>query len=259
MSLLFRVGSADETLATHGLSHVVEHLVLHGLQERPYAVNGYTNALETVFYAHGSKEELASFPGDVADMLGNLPLDRLADERGVLLAEEASRRAAYSEQLLERRYGPAGFGLAGHRPLGTEWVDEAIVDSWAHERFNRQTAVLALTFRPPKQLRVGLPGGQGSTCPFPEPLPTVVYPAYIEEGPNGIALSGIVEASEAVLVAGQCDQAARLQGVARSWALLRGLGIFNHPRPPIGPRLRDRGLPTCRRDCGSRRTPWRAR
>jgi hypothetical protein len=53
--LMFRVGTADESLSRHGVTHLVEHLALEPLGEQPYKYNGMVDGLFTRFYAAGSR------------------------------------------------------------------------------------------------------------------------------------------------------------------------------------------------------------
>lgn len=59
--LVFRVGRADESLARSGLTHLVEHLVLHGVGQSDYHFNGTTGPITTTFYGHGDADELRRF------------------------------------------------------------------------------------------------------------------------------------------------------------------------------------------------------
>ena len=85
--LIFRVGWADETLPTLGISHLVEHLALHGLLYGT-SVNGRVEADITAFTASGSPAEVSEALGRVARALTALPMERLEAERQVLLTEE---------------------------------------------------------------------------------------------------------------------------------------------------------------------------
>jgi predicted Zn-dependent peptidase len=50
-ALAFRVGRSDETLATGGLSHLVEHLALPTDRRRSVDFNGSVDGIETAFGA----------------------------------------------------------------------------------------------------------------------------------------------------------------------------------------------------------------
>ena len=120
-SLMFRVGLADETLATNGITHLVEHLALFGLGRRDHPFNGFVDDQRCVFYASGERAEVLEFIRLVAASLGELPLDRLGVERRVLRAEASSAGGLYA-RLRGHRFGAAGFGLVNYRELGLRWL-----------------------------------------------------------------------------------------------------------------------------------------
>src|SRR5439155_980562 len=115
--LVFRVGQVDETLPTHGITHLVEHLAMYPLMQNLEAANRINARVEpfrTRFMASGTPEEIATFLADVTTSLTNLPLDRLENEKKVLRRVTAgfcsrcwARAAAPSPSV--RGYWTAGF------------------------------------------------------------------------------------------------------------------------------------------------------
>jgi zinc protease len=75
--LLFRVGRADESLLTSGVSHLIEHLALPQHDRHLSYVNGTTEPLLTYFEGAGERREVLDFLQEVSANLGKLPLDRL--------------------------------------------------------------------------------------------------------------------------------------------------------------------------------------
>src|SRR5581483_10436757 len=75
--LTFRVGRSDETLATSGITHLVEHLALHrhGLAE--YHYNGASSSTYTTFQAQGSEADIVSYLTGVCESLADMPMHRL--------------------------------------------------------------------------------------------------------------------------------------------------------------------------------------
>ena len=67
--LFFRVGVADETLATTGITHLVEHLALHrhGVSDLHY--NGATAATYTLFHVTGTPGEVVTYLNGVCEAL----------------------------------------------------------------------------------------------------------------------------------------------------------------------------------------------
>ena len=148
-ALTFRVGRADEDAHTAGISHLVEHLALFALGRRRFAVNGSVDATRTTFWATGSQEEVEGFLTDVANALGDLPLERLDAEQRVLLTEaESSPGGGPAASLLGARYGASRFGLLEIRELGLHRLGAEDVRAWARERFTAGNAVVWLTGPP---------------------------------------------------------------------------------------------------------------
>ncbi|MFE7355203.1 M16 family metallopeptidase [Streptomyces sp. NPDC057543] len=195
--LFFRVGAADETLATSGLTHLVEHLALHrhGLSDLHY--NGATAATYTLFHVTGTPEEVTTYLNGVCAALRDLPMERLETEREILRTEAAGRRVGPNHQLPLWRYGAQGYGLSSHAELGTWHLTAEAVRDWARTRFTRDNAVLWITADTvPEGLDLALPAGT------PQPLPAAtsalpVTPAYITGDSGGVVLDGIVRRSTA--------------------------------------------------------------
>src|SRR5918911_1288102 len=77
-AIRFRVGYADETLPTSGVTHLVEHLALRqfgGGPNRGY--NGHVGPLFTTFHSDGAPEEVARFLESTCRAFAALPLDAL--------------------------------------------------------------------------------------------------------------------------------------------------------------------------------------
>ena len=93
--LVFRVGRVDETLATSGITHLIEHLVLYppGTDDSKHA-NGQTEALTTTFVTGGNADDIVSFFDTVSAGLRALPSERIERESGcsALRAPAASPR-----------------------------------------------------------------------------------------------------------------------------------------------------------------------
>ncbi|MDF6019347.1 insulinase family protein [Streptomyces sp. JH34] len=198
--LLFRVGVADETLATTGITHLVEHLALHrhGLSDLHY--NGATGATYTLFHATGTPQEVVTYLNGVCEALRDLPMERLETEREILRTEAAGRSRRPGRQLPLWRYGAQGYGLSSYEENGTWHLTADAVRDWARTRFTRDNAVLWITADTvPEGLDLTLPAG----VPHPPPAPTSalpVTPAYLTGGNGGVVMDGIVRRSTAASV-----------------------------------------------------------
>lgn len=191
VSLLFRVGRADETLASTGITHLVEHLTLTGQVLSDYHVNGMTGPVVTAFHAEGASEDISTFLAGVCASLASLPVERLAIEKQILRTEAAGRNGSASEQLPRWRYGARGHGLVSYRELGLDRITADDVRQWAQTWFTRDNAVLCIVGEVPTDLRLSLPAGQRRAVPEPT-APLSNGPGYFQ-GPNAsVAFDGVV-------------------------------------------------------------------
>ncbi|MFF3845217.1 M16 family metallopeptidase [Streptomyces sp. NPDC002328] len=198
--LFFRVGRADETLATSGITHLVEHLALHriGLSDLHY--NGATANAYTLFHVTGSEEEVVSYLNSVCAGLRDLPMDRLETEKEILRTEAAGRGGGPFSQLPLWRYGAQGYGLSSYSELGTWSLTPDQVRHWAQTRFTRDNAVLWITSdRIPDGLDLTLP--VGARVPAPAPTSALpVTPAYIQGDDGHVAFTSVLPRSTAASV-----------------------------------------------------------
>ena len=168
-ALLFRAGMADETLATRGITHLVEHLALSPLRDVTHPYNGGVTIDHTVFWAAGSTTEVTAFLREVALNLGNLPADRLELEAQVLMAEAMRDNAWVGSTILSARFGAQGPGLVAFDEYGLRRLKAGEVADWADSYFTADNAVLMLTGPPPDDLQLPLRRGDY------RPLPAWVY------------------------------------------------------------------------------------
>ncbi|KOG43125.1 M16 family metallopeptidase [Streptomyces resistomycificus] len=197
--LVFRVGRADETLATAGITHLVEHLALHRLGLSDLHYNGATANAYTLFHATGSEAEVVAYLNAVCAALRDLPLDRLETEKEILRTEAAGRGGADS-QLPLWRYGAQGYGLSSYNELGTWDLTADQVRAWAETRFTRDNAVLWITSDAvPEGLDITLPAGTRLPAPAASSaLP--VTPAYVHGDDGHVVFNAVVRRSTAASV-----------------------------------------------------------
>ena len=217
-SLMFRVGIADETLSTCGITHLVEHLALFTLGRRDHEYNGFVDDSRCVFYASGEEDEVLEFLRLVSSAVADLPEERLEAERRVLRAEAGHGGDVHS-RLRAHRYGAGGYGLVNYHEIGLRWLGAEQVKAWARERFTAGNAVLWMTREPPEDLGLELPGGERFAAPEPQPL-DVEYPAYLAEGTGGVAVTAVGKRGTALRTATSIaadrlyDQVRRERGLA---------------------------------------------
>ncbi|MCX5194922.1 insulinase family protein [Streptomyces sp. NBC_00249] len=146
--LLFRVGRADETLATSGITHLVEHLALHrhGLSDLHY--NGATASAWTHFHVTGTPADVVEYLGGVCASLRDLPMDRLETEKEILRTEAAGRGRGPGHHPALWRYGARSYGLTSYAEAGLtgpSGLTGEAVRGWAEQWFTRENAVLWIT------------------------------------------------------------------------------------------------------------------
>jgi predicted Zn-dependent peptidase len=200
-ALMFRTGRSDEPLGSCGISHLIEHLALFALGNPVHSYNGFVDLTRTVFYASGTRDEVAAFLRDVSAALAGLPLDRLQDERRVLKTELAAVDPGFYGRMFSHRFGAAGPGLLNYHDLGLNWLDADAVSAWAAERYTRANAVIWMSGPPPEALELPLPDGERIAAPVPEQLPGFTEPRYLAEGAGGAGVSMVGRRSTAITCA----------------------------------------------------------
>ncbi len=196
-SLSFRVGMADESLPTLGISHLVEHLALFPQSNASCSFNGRTEDTRTLFYATGSPEEVCDFLNGVCKTLNELPVDRIDTERRILFTEANGRPGGFTSQVLSLRFGPTGHGLPAYPEHGLRRISGEEVGLWVRQRFTRGNATLALTGPPPRGLNLALHNGH--RYPTPKAVPVAAeYPTVTVGFRGGVGCSFIAERSSAL-------------------------------------------------------------
>lgn len=193
--LLFRVGRADETLATSGITHLVEHLALHrhGLGDLHY--NGATAATYTHFHVTGTAADVVEYLNGVCAALRDLPMDRLETEKEILRTEAAGKSHGPGHAATLWRYGSRSYGLTGYGEAGLHRLTADEVRAWAQTRFTAENAVLWITGDSvPEGLDLKLPSG--AWHPAPEASSALpVTPAWYRGDEGGVVLTAVVPRS----------------------------------------------------------------
>ena len=198
--LVFRVGQADETLATRGITHLVEHLALHHQRPDERHANGMTDDLFTHFVVHGSAEHVVDYLNGVCRALGDLPLHRIETEKEILRTEEAGRQSGPDTNTAVYRYGLATYGLVSAAEEGLPRLTADMITAWARERFTTQNAALWITAPElPGGLDLRLPPGERFDAPVPtNELPAT--PAWIGAGAQNLFMHSVVPRSTSAVV-----------------------------------------------------------
>lgn len=201
-SLLFRVGTADETLPRRGLTHLVEHLALAPFEGAAYWCNGWVEESRTTFYAEGSMADVRDFLARLGRSLREPTLDRLEAECSLLRTEGALRSTSVHDRLMSMRFGAAGFGAGSYEELGLRAVSAETAAEWARAAFGAGNAALWMTARPPDDLELELGPDERLPTPVPQTTPGVRMPAQRGAGYEDVALAFLGRRSAALATAG---------------------------------------------------------
>jgi predicted Zn-dependent peptidase len=195
--LLFRVGWSDEPLARAGLTHLVEHLALHGRHDLSSHHNASTGESITHFHATGTVTEVVAALSGTCSALRDLPLARLETEKEILRTEAAGRSfGAHDRQRLER-YGARGPGLAGFEGFGLSAITAEDVRDWVSEWFVTGNAVMWITGAGiPPDLDLRLPPGPRRPVPVWSDI-LAATPAFCRGNPGGVLLDAVIPRSAA--------------------------------------------------------------
>lgn len=221
--LTVRVGWADETLVTSGVTHLLEHLTLLGIGHPGDHSNSRVDQTALHFHCTGDEATVSDFVGSVSRQLADPPTARLAEGRGAVRTELAGRRSTIEDTLLAWRYGATTFGLNGQSQYAVDHVDADQVAAWSHSHATRGNTALWLSGPPPAGLRVHLP--EGGTTPVPDPRRTIQpqLPAWFPApDSSGVALHALVPRDPASRALAQVLR-------DRLTDRLRGQGAMAHP------------------------------
>ncbi|MFF0721978.1 M16 family metallopeptidase [Micromonospora sp. NPDC003816] len=195
--LTFRVGTADETLARHGITHLLEHLALAPLGSADHHFNGATGPVFTTFHMQGSEQDVATFLTAVCAHLADLPTGRLEVEKDILRTEWSSRGSAAIDDIPLWRHGARDFGLGSYPEWGLAALTADDLRQWAARWFTRENAVLWIAGGSvPDKLTLKLPSGTRQPVPAASSaLPAT--PAYFVRGNQAVVLDAVVRRGHA--------------------------------------------------------------
>lgn len=205
--LSLRVGHADEPLPQRGITHMLEHLALFGLDRPGEHSNGNVGPTTLNLHSTGTPEEVGQFLTRAAAQLVAPPVSRLEDEKGVLRAESAHRAPSALGELVAWRWGTSPFGREATPEYGRGHLTADDLLAWANTYATRQNAVLWFTGPPPAGLEIALHDGVRHLLPDPYESPLPTFPAYfrstsgsvglhclLPRGAEGVALGSILRA-----------------------------------------------------------------
>ena len=175
--LIFRVGQADETAPTRGLTHLIEHLAVHAIGSVRYQHNATVDQAETTFMVRGDPSEVASYLRSICLTLGSLPVDRSALEARVLRTEAAGRNVGVPAAMSYLRYGYVGYGLVWLPEFFLSDPRPDALSAWATSRFNSGNCALWVVGKMPQGLTLPLPAGSAYPLPPAREIRGLTLPA----------------------------------------------------------------------------------
>ena len=199
-SLCFRVGMADETLATCGWTHLLEHLALHEWSDPRIAFNASVGLYLTRFDLDGETAVVHEHLERLGRWLGDPDLSHLEHEAKVLRAESEQRPGAAIVSGLEWRFGAAGPGLVAYREVGLSRASAEPLRAWAAQVFTSGNAALATDTPLPDGFSHGLPEGPMRRV-GPTPAATTTIPGRHPLVGGGVVGSAVVTRSDAAALA----------------------------------------------------------
>ncbi len=173
--VVFRVGHADESLPTSGITRMCHRLVVAGQGPE---LAGHVGENLTTFVAQATGDELAVAVRRICELVSNPDIDDLEEIRSDLMGEDATRVLDSVEAVVKARYGPRGYGLVSYPDYGLERVrGENIVD-WYVAWFVAENAVVWFDGEVPEGLELPLNEGERRPAPEVKALPHP-HPAHV--------------------------------------------------------------------------------
>ena len=170
--IVFRVGSADESLLDHGVAALVAELAAIDIEGLHWIVH----ETSTIFYTTGAAADVKQSLTSVCAALRGLSEDDLIDLADTILNEPKTGPLQPPVTILSVRFGAQSYGLGGFPRLGLLRTNEPRIRAWVSRRYTRANAILWST-GPLGRPRLGLPAG--ARIPPPAPTPTkLALPAW---------------------------------------------------------------------------------
>lgn len=193
-ALVVRAGFADESLVTHGWLHLLEHLAMHGRDDRRVNANASVGLWSTEFQVSGEAEDVVAHLNALCRWLAEPTFGDLEHERRILQAEAAQRGHGEMSIHLDFRYGAHGVGLPAYRELGLLTADEQGLRDLARRHYSAGNVALALNCPPPPGLELALP--PGDAVPLPDALAILPSaPVRVAAPSRLLSVSGLLQES----------------------------------------------------------------
>jgi hypothetical protein len=187
-ALMFRVGRADESLPTAGLTDLVRRLAL-GFEDSPLPMPATVEGAITSFGFDASMVDLRSVFHELGERLRQPDLSRLDEAREGVRHEFDGRGIDEIAHVLQARFGPRGQGLSTFEPFGIDRASAEELRAWHARFFAFENAALWVVGDMPTDIDFNLvEGGERRPLSEAKALPHP-YPAWVSSSNARVALS----------------------------------------------------------------------
>ena len=170
--LLFRVGAADETLLTRGITRLALEIGRLGVAHRRVEIGVLVGGSCSGYHLTGDPEDVATAIADVGRSIAMPAMDRIEETRHALVIRSNLVGIAAGGFAASLHFGAGGHGLIGYDDYGLSSVDAAAVTDWMQLFLVGGNAALAWGCEPPPDLSIVLPWGP--LVPAPPPVPAAM-------------------------------------------------------------------------------------
>ena len=195
IGLSFRVGQTDETLATHGLTRLVQRVIVAQLRQSGFAVDGLSGPVITSFTASGTSEQMVELLAQTCGVLREMSTERIETEARSQRGEARRGGSSVLGMALSNVFGAQGLGLMGHEEWGLAQVSADDIESWRDKWFHAGNAALWVAGPPPRRARLPLPAHRSALAAVASPEPIEQLPFWCGPAEGGVQLAATVRRS----------------------------------------------------------------
>ncbi|MBE1878726.1 insulinase family protein [Myceligenerans pegani] len=211
--LVFRVGSADETLPTSGITALIVAMAMRAAERPGLDLSGGVGPTTTQIQVSGSDERVTAALRDVSRALADLPL-RFREAETFALNDSFS-----VNDVATLRFGTQNYGLDGFL-LGARAVSDEQLRAWAGRHFAAGNAVAWVVAEHELDVDLPLPSGApGDVVGAPPPVPeaAIPFPAEAVVGGREAAWDVVVPDGPATDVLAEVARRALFQDVRQEY------------------------------------------
>lgn len=187
-ALLFRVGRADESLPTAGITDLARRMAV-GFAEAPLPLRASVGASVTSFGFDTREANLYDVFAELGERLRLPDVNRLDEARDLVRDELEGRDIDEVAHIIQARFGPRGQGLTTFDPYGLDRVTPDELRAWHARFFTAENAALWVVGNIADDIDFDLvEGGERRPLAEAKALPHP-YPAWVASSNSKVALS----------------------------------------------------------------------